>query len=119
MVGALNRKSGGIPHPASAAGPRGASISGRRPKRQKHGGALIVAPETRCNAPGFRQTIMDQPKNGGTGSLARRGLLYDFLCPVPAETPLSILAVMLIAIISGFAKTVKVAFPQLSFVNDW
>ena len=32
---------------------------------------------------------------------------------------MSILALKLIAIIRGFAKTIKVTLPQLFFVNDW
>jgi len=45
----------------------------------------------------------------GDGSNPERGV--EFSCVLPTEAPMSILALRLIAIIRGFAKTIKVTFP--------
>ena len=75
----------------------------------------------------FRDRYKEACKRRGSQG-ARRGLdgngsdpgrEVEFSCLLPTEAPFSILALKLIAIIRGFAKTVKVAFSQLFPVNDW
>ena len=66
--------------------------------------------------------LLEERSKQETGAcpLARLGdLLCLFSCVLPTEAPMSILALKLIAIIRGFAKTIKVTFPQLFFMNDW